>query len=133
LAKSGGAIISPLFAERATLSCGQRLAHRSGWRFWYMARTIRVNTDDLWMASKRYERLAGEIDDISAQMQSARTDLDVAHSRDDYLIRADAITRKSNGIAYFIRELSGKLMYAASRYEEYDRHIRQTSTDTDYD
>lgn len=98
-----------------------------------MARTIRVNTDDLWDASKRLERLAGDIDDVSADMETARSDLAGAYSRDEYLLRADAISRKSNGIAYIIRELSGKLTFAASRYEEYDRRIKQASYETGQD
>jgi uncharacterized protein YukE len=101
-----------------------------------IARTIRVNTEDLWSASKRYERLANEVEDVSSEMENVRTDLTGAYSRDEFMLRADAISRKSNGIAYSLRDLGGKLIFAASRYDEYDRRVRQGAesvSDDDWD
>ena len=95
----------------------------------YIARTVRVNTEDLWDAAKRYDRLAGDIEDMVAELEAVRAELALAYSRDDHLLRTDDITRKTSGIAYRLRSLSGKLMFAASRYEEYDRRIRQSANE----
>jgi len=98
-----------------------------------IARTIRVNTEDLWNASKRYERLASDIEAMTDGLKTVRADLTGGCSRDDYLLRTDAINRKINGIAYRLRELGGKLVFAASRYEEYDRRLKQDAETDDGD
>ena len=84
-----------------------------------------MNTEELWDAVKRYERLAADIEDCASELDAARTDLVGAYSRDDFLLRIDAAKRKTSGIAYRLRDLGGKLMYAANRYEEYDRRVKQ--------
>ncbi len=96
-----------------------------------IARTIRVNTEDLWDAAKRFERLAADSEDVAAELGAVRANLTGAYSRDEYLERADDLTRKARGIAYNLREMGGKLVFAASRYEDYDRHIRQTAKPND--
>ena len=90
-----------------------------------IARTIRVNTEELWDAAKRYERLAANIEDYTAELDAARANLVLAYSRDDYLLRLDAARRKAGGIAYRLRDLGGKLMFAANRYDEFDRRMKE--------
>jgi len=94
-------------------------------------RTIVVRTEDLWDAAKRYERLANGIEDVSSELHAASTSLFGAYSRDDFTARAGTLNRKSGSIAYRLRDLGGKLMFAANRYEEADRRIRQSASETE--
>ena len=90
-----------------------------------MARTISIDTDSLWDAVNRFERLVVDIEDYSTELDNIRAELAGAYSRDDYLMRVDTAKRKMSGVAYSLRDMRGKLMFAANRYEEYDRRMRQ--------
>jgi|GEM_PF-4963607 len=90
-----------------------------------MPRTIKVNTEDLFDAALRYDRLAAVMDDIAAEIESVIADLGDGPSGAVLTQAANDARRKAGGIAYELVDLSGKLRFAASRYEEYDRRTRQ--------
>ena len=89
------------------------------------AGTISVDTDSLWDAVKRFERIAVDIEDYSTELDAIRAELAGAYSRDDYIMRVDSAKRKMNSIAYSLRDISGKLMFTANRYAEYDKYMKQ--------
>lgn len=88
---------------------------------------MRVNTEDLWDASRRYERLAVQVEDIAAEIDILHAGLSqIPSSGMSHIRAANAIGRKAGDIVYNLRGLSGKLVFAISRYEEWDRRHRQT-------
>ena len=89
-----------------------------------MTRSIRVNTEDLWDAALRYERLTFSMEDIATALRSVHMDLDGAPSSSDLSERAGAINRKAEDLAYRLHNFCAKLRFAASLYEDYDRRVK---------
>ena len=89
-----------------------------------MPRIIRVNTEDLWDAALRYERLIFGIEDIAAGLDTVRSDLGEVSSSGDLLQIADSMSRRTGDLIYRTHELCAKLRFAASRYEDYDKRIK---------
>jgi len=84
-----------------------------------MSRTIKVNTDDLWDAALRYERLAFTAEDIVAGINTIRAQL----ISTDLIHGVDNISRKADDLVYRIHSLGGKLRFAASKYEDFHRRV----------
>ena len=81
-----------------------------------MNRTIRVNTDDLFDAALRFERLAFVLDDIVAETDAIRADMEGA---DAYIVGlADKINRKAGDLVVRMQGASAVLKFASGRYEE---------------
>ena len=90
-----------------------------------MAGTIRVDTEELWEAARRYERLAADMEESAVELGAVHGGLDAAYSRDDFLMRLETIRLKTSGIAGSLRGLGGKLRFAANHYEEFDRDMKK--------
>jgi hypothetical protein len=58
-------------------------------------------------------------------LETVRAGLAGAYSGDEHVLRADTLIRKTGDVAYRLRDLGDRLVFAASRYEEYDRRVRQ--------
>jgi hypothetical protein len=91
-----------------------------------MPRTIKINTDDLWDAALRYERLGFNVEDISTALRRVGSELREASSQHETTHNIDELLRKTDDLLYRLQDLCGKLRFAATRYEDYDRHIKQS-------
>ena len=89
-----------------------------------MPRMIKVNTDDLWDAAARYERLTFSIEDIAAGLDIVRSDLEATSSGGDLMQTADSMIRRTDDLLYRLHELCAKIRFAATRYEDYDRRVK---------
>jgi hypothetical protein len=67
------------------------------------------------------------MEDVAAELETVRADFAGAYSRDDHVLRIDAVSRRARATAYSLRDLGGKLMFAASCYEEYAGRVKQNA------
>ena len=94
-----------------------------------MHRTIRVNTDDLFDAALRFERLAFSMEDLAAEIGMVRADIEGV---DTYLMdMANKIERKANDLVFRTQGASAVLKFASGRYE--DAYSRAFSSFTHID
>ena len=89
-----------------------------------MARRINVNTDELRDSALRIERIAFLIEDITTGLDTVYTELESTSAHMDFLRRTSMLSRGTDDLAYCVHELRGKLLFAASRYEEYDYRMK---------
>ena len=81
-----------------------------------MYRTIRVNTDDLFDAALRFERLAFVLEDIAAEISTVRANMEDVDAFATDL--ADRIGRKANDLVFRMQGASAVLKFASGRYKD---------------
>ena len=94
-----------------------------------MPRTIKVETENIWDAAERYERLAFYVEDIVDGLNAVRIDLSAASSGEGMQQRAGNMSRKAEELVYRLHNLCGKLRFAAVRYEDYDKRKKMGTDD----
>ena len=94
-----------------------------------MSRTIRVNTDDLFDAALRFERLALSLEDLAADIGAVRADIE---GTDAYLMdMADKISRTISDLVSRTQAASAVLKLASGRYEDAYRRAYSDFTHID--